>query len=456
MNNKDQILKIRDAIATDNLPMALQLLRNLLDNSPFLDEAIHHSSRFQYIRRQIRLGTISQAEAILTQNQIRFGLLDILNEIEQEGATPLPTELAQNLLTDRNIWVQSLRQELVKQKVAVGNRPLAIIQHYGWLIEEFLRKMLTVEGHQRNLRELSFMTEAFQASLLYLCFIQVSQLLQTTNKPQHPAIVDLLQLRENKYLDFDYLNLLLLSTDLLQSNSSFVPEIAVFAQDLSDTESDLYKTTLFLDKHRRLLLSNTIQEDEHLQVLLDEYLTGLVFWLRKLAFLAKYRLISIKDIGLNYRLGTEKQFVHLYGELHGMYSEAIREGEDYNAYVIEGFFTYNKSILLLKGGNVASCLENISDVDAYISLSPLIIDQSVFEQKPTQTPEIFYYIGRGTGKQQYEFAYYKKELALNERDCHLRANEVLQVKAQNNQQPKLNELFEHLEQTFQPFKISNR
>ncbi|MFN0175357.1 MAG: hypothetical protein ACKVU0_11960 [Saprospiraceae bacterium] len=83
MDSKTFLSNIRDLIARDELAAALTQLRSLLDNSPKLDEALLQSARFQDIRKQIRLGTVSHAEANLTQNQIRAGLLDLLREIEE-------------------------------------------------------------------------------------------------------------------------------------------------------------------------------------------------------------------------------------------------------------------------------------------------------------------------------------------------------------------------------------
>jgi phosphoglycolate phosphatase-like HAD superfamily hydrolase len=81
---KDQTFfaQIRELIARDELPAALEQLRTLLDNTPQLDEILHQSGRFQAIRQQIRLGLVSHAEATLTQNQIRAGLLDLISEME--------------------------------------------------------------------------------------------------------------------------------------------------------------------------------------------------------------------------------------------------------------------------------------------------------------------------------------------------------------------------------------
>ena len=363
----------------------------------------------------------------------------------------LPNELLQNLITDKNRWVQSLRQGLLKQGVSVGEKPFAIFQHFGWIIEAFLQKIETPSGQGQTLRRLSFLAEAYQSTLRYLCYIQMSQILQLENKLNNAALSEFIQLQPQQHITFDYLNLLLITTDILQEADGFMPEIKVFVDELSDTKTDLYRTAMFLDSHRQKLIKQLIIEDEKFPGLLDEYLTALVFWLRKLSFVSKYRLVSIKDINLNYRMGSPKSFVHVYGELHGMYNEALSSDEDYNAKSIEGVFTYNQSILLFKGSNVATCLDNIKDPKTYLSLSPLVIDQSVFADKPTQTPEIYYYIGQDPTPRQYNYAQYKNELPVSDSD-RISSNKELKVKEQNNQQPRLDELFEQLNQVFEPFK----
>jgi Effector-associated domain 11 len=83
MDIKTLIEQLRDQIARNELPAVLTQLRTLLDNSPQLDEVLLQSGRFYAIRQQIRLGVVSHAEATLTQNQIRAGLLELLEEIGQ-------------------------------------------------------------------------------------------------------------------------------------------------------------------------------------------------------------------------------------------------------------------------------------------------------------------------------------------------------------------------------------
>ncbi len=83
MHTENFLRQIRNLIAADELEAALLQLRALLENSPKLDEAILQSARFQDIRKQIRKGTVSYAEASLTKNQIQAGLLDLLREMDE-------------------------------------------------------------------------------------------------------------------------------------------------------------------------------------------------------------------------------------------------------------------------------------------------------------------------------------------------------------------------------------
>ncbi|MDX2067506.1 MAG: tetratricopeptide repeat protein [Haliscomenobacter sp.] len=79
---------IRTHIQKDELSAALQQLRDLLENSPKLDEVIQQTGRFAHIRKQIRLGTVHFEDATVTRNQISAALLELVSEIEKEGVKP--------------------------------------------------------------------------------------------------------------------------------------------------------------------------------------------------------------------------------------------------------------------------------------------------------------------------------------------------------------------------------
>jgi hypothetical protein len=455
MNNQPFFQEIRQLIARDELPTALEKMQHLLGNDPKLTDTIHQSGRFYSIKREIMRGTVSHAEATLTQNQIRFGMLDLLSEIEADGRMPdLPSDLP--LLNDRSVaadkaqWVRNLRRDLEKQEVVVGDDPRQLFQHFGWLVQHFLYYLVTPPGSKPNVVRLSYMTEAWHSSLRYLCYIQLSQVLQLPGGRQYPTISEFLTLREGEHLTFDYLSLLSVTTALLDKNTAFMPDIHDFVAKISDTQSQLYRTVLVLHDRRRQLLAGEITDEIELAPLLDEYLTALVFWLRNTAFLAKYRLVSIKDINLNYRMGaTESHFRHLFGELHGYFSPGEAA---YKASLVKGAFTYNQSVLLFRGSDVGASMRQLNTPGAYLSLSPLLVDQSVLVEIPKNTPELYYFTGQNRDSGTYHFAHNQNELHLPK---HPRAAQsALHVAYQNDALPKMDDLYEHLELLFEPFKTA--
>jgi hypothetical protein len=123
MNTQTLLTQLRDLIARNELPAALTQLRTLFDNSPLLDEVILLSGRFHAIRQQIRLGVVSHAEASLTQNQIRTGLLDLLLEVEQHvGITSNATDTntALRLEVERAISIVGSKNVVVGSTITAG------------------------------------------------------------------------------------------------------------------------------------------------------------------------------------------------------------------------------------------------------------------------------------------------------------------------------------------------
>jgi hypothetical protein len=94
--------QIRAKIGQDKLDQALQDMKQLLSDSPKLDEVIQQSSRFKDIQKQIHLGTVSHENATLTKNQIRSGLLALLREMQTGESEPAIQKAANEPQTIQN------------------------------------------------------------------------------------------------------------------------------------------------------------------------------------------------------------------------------------------------------------------------------------------------------------------------------------------------------------------
>lgn len=107
IENQTFLAKIRQLISTDELKQAVRLLQYLLKNSPKLNEAILQSARLSDISNQVRLGLVDDKQASLSKNQIRAGILDLLDEIEiQEAAVSeikKEVEIAISIVNSKNV-----------------------------------------------------------------------------------------------------------------------------------------------------------------------------------------------------------------------------------------------------------------------------------------------------------------------------------------------------------------
>jgi len=108
------LTQIRTQIANGELSLAIQSLLTILYNSPKLDEAVQQSARFQAINQQIRLGIIGNEEATLSKNQITWGILELLRNLEQNQDS-----IALNSILDE-IENQSKDHELQKELQAAA------------------------------------------------------------------------------------------------------------------------------------------------------------------------------------------------------------------------------------------------------------------------------------------------------------------------------------------------
>jgi Effector-associated domain 11 len=92
-NSRNFIQHIRDLIVKDDFKTAIQQLSALLKDSPRLDEAVQQSARYNNVMQQIRLGLVDFESANIAQNQIRYAVLELLREIEEQEQPSIKAEV---------------------------------------------------------------------------------------------------------------------------------------------------------------------------------------------------------------------------------------------------------------------------------------------------------------------------------------------------------------------------
>lgn len=103
----DLLSHLRERIAQDDLEYVLERLREFFQHSPRLHDILLQSARFTDLLRQINHGAIDHEKAQVGKNQIRSGIIHLIDEIERQKEKPeLKTELKQaGKIASRDIQV---------------------------------------------------------------------------------------------------------------------------------------------------------------------------------------------------------------------------------------------------------------------------------------------------------------------------------------------------------------
>ena len=407
---------------------------------------------FESYLKKNQMKTFQYGDKIINIGHINEAYFNMLMD-KGGGEVKLKRDEIIELSIEDEYWINHIKNALQRHHgVTVSDDPFLIFSHYGWLVEDFLRKMITKVGKQNNLRGFSFMVEVFQSSLRYLCYIQISQLLAKKIGLNNPAVVDFFSMKDDDHIYFDYLNLLLVTSEIIQTENNFVEEINTLVEDIKDRDEPISEAIFFMEAQRAKLLANKIPEDGQINDIMDAYNKALTYWLMELSFLGQYKLVSIKEIELKYKQGQEEQFIHHFGVLHGRYLEEVNKGsiDKYSQLQIKKHFTFNKSILLFNQKSNQGILSNLDHPDRYLSLSPVVIDLSVYSDKAKQTPEIFYYSGKKNKR--FNYAKYNNELITNDKE-NSRKNHFQIVSKTNNGYTLLNDLHDELKNISRAIKL---
>ncbi len=87
-------IKVNDLISKNKFKDAIKLMRELLQESPQLNEVLAQSGRFQELERQERLGIVDYQNANIEKNKIRYALLGLIEDIREniEGDNTIKRE----------------------------------------------------------------------------------------------------------------------------------------------------------------------------------------------------------------------------------------------------------------------------------------------------------------------------------------------------------------------------
>ena len=133
---EEYISHIFDLIGRDELPAAIDQMQALLRGNELFSAAVMQSARYQGLKKEILAGTVTFQEATLEKNRIRFALVNILQELEDQRLEKSPVtqqveeylarpEVRNNLVQEgnQNIGIQDIRNSNINIQMGRPDTP---------------------------------------------------------------------------------------------------------------------------------------------------------------------------------------------------------------------------------------------------------------------------------------------------------------------------------------------
>jgi len=236
-----------------------------------------------------------------------------------------------------------------------------IIKNFPWPIGVELRRLFSGSMRQLDRMRLDQIFKTIERSMQFLSFVLLSQLV----KVKENGSLKIPESFRNEFKErFMVLSLGNFSWIIRAIGNLFQDQkIDWFMPEMADClDNKFYGALDFWVPERNEIGHYQINlTQEEIEKRCVEYEEKLTLILQRIAFLAKYRLVSVKEIKVIKSQIREASFNHVFDLLNSSDS-------DFKANELqEPTFTESNSVLLMK---------NIKSLDEYLNLSPLIIDTS--------------------------------------------------------------------------------
>ncbi len=234
-----------------------------------------------------------------------------------------------------------------------------IIKNYPWPIGVELRRLFSASMRDLNRQRLDQIFKTIERSMQFVSFVMLSQIWQDTIKKRISIPDNVKQEFGNRILvlsmgNFAWMIRTMGNLYVDQKCEWFMPEIC------ENFDKKFYAALDFWVPERNEIGHYQINlTQEEIEKRCVEYEEKLTLILAKIAFFAKYRLVSVREIKVKKAKNREARFQHVVDLLNSSDSDfAASEIE-------EAIYSESHSVLLMK---------TIKSIDEYLNLSPLIMD----------------------------------------------------------------------------------
>jgi hypothetical protein len=234
-----------------------------------------------------------------------------------------------------------------------------IIKNFPWPVGVELRRLFSGSMRELDRMRLDQIFKTIERTMQFLCFVMLSQMWNDKNR-------DKINIPESISKDFE-------SRFTVLSMGNFTWLIRAIGKLYSETKVEWFMPEMGekLDKKFYAALDFWVPERNeigHYQINLNqeeiekrcvEYEEKLTYILQSIAFLAKYKLVSVREIKVRKPKNQDARFHHVIDLLNSSDSDFAAKEID------ETIFSESNAVLLMK---------TIKAIEEYLNLSPLIID----------------------------------------------------------------------------------
>jgi len=236
-----------------------------------------------------------------------------------------------------------------------------IIKNFPWPVGVELRRLFSGSMRQLDRMRLDQIFKTIERSMQFLSFVMLSQMAKEKEEGKFVIPETFSKEFRNRILVLSLGNFswIIRSVGNLfheQKIEWFMPEMAECFDNKFYSALDFWVPERNDIGHYQINL-----HQEEIEKRCVEYEEKLTFILCRISFLAKYKLVSVKEIKVIKSKMNEASFKHVFDLLNS--SDSDFKANEFE----EPTFTESNSVLLMK---------NIKSLEAYLNLSPLIIDTS--------------------------------------------------------------------------------
>lgn len=300
-----------------------------------------------------------------------------------------------------------LDYELNKKDLDIPSIKREIIDSFPTPIGEHLRKLFTRSNDPNvpedmelySLARLEQLAVTYRTTMQFICYILLSQLWDEKHKnPEltvgEEYIVDFnsfFALRASNFRSFDYVKLINTITELFDDYDIpyFIDELKTLKIE-ANHDTELYEAYIFMNSLYEDILDKRVPPGEY-EAFCQEAEYHLASVLKAIAFLVKYKLVTIKNIETVKYRHQEARFLHNHITLNRALTVANMGVDEVGIEFTN--FTDSKSVLFLKS--------QADKVREFLNLTPFIIDENALNDN--YSSKLFLFAYQEDGDYSYQF-----------------------------------------------------